>query len=339
MNKGKKILLLIVGFLVLASVIGLILVSSTEQDRVNRNVVVEVVDGKSNPESFDIKIEISKPGNFYFDIKFWPEEDIGYVTGVRIIDPNGEIINAVTGNKLWFNGPDLKLEKGTYTFAFDIITDSETFVSFVKENIPDAADDLSDEFEYKDGTWSVDYNVSLARTQNSSVIAITVMCALFGIVLGLVVVTLFNNDGKQKAYYDERQRIERYRSGFFGFNVMIGLLVLWGLLDIVGIDIPAQDSAICFTIVAIGLLVVEGVGIWNDGYFALNQNKRGLKIFFSILGVSQLALGIIGMMRGAVVENGVLTNRVITFELGLVLVFLVAISAIKDAKDSEEEEE
>ena len=189
------------------------------------------------------------------------------------------------------------------------------------------------------GNWDMEYAVSLDRSQKSSLIAIAVICALFGVLLGLVTISLFSTDEKAKPYYDERQQIERYKSGFCGFITIISLVVLWGLLEVAQISIPAQPAAICFTITVIGMLVMVSVGIWNDGYFGINQKKEGLRIFLGVLGIGQLTFGIIAAVRGALVENGILTFRVITIELGIVLTFLIVLSFIKDHKDAGESEE
>lgn len=339
MSKGKKIFLLFGGFIICLLAAGALFLTSMESDSVTLNAPVEIVNGESTKEFYETTLNISKTGKFYFDIKFWPEEDPGFITGLLILGPDGEQVNAATGNKLWWNGPDMKLEKGSYTFRFYILENNEEYIGFVKKYIPDA-EKIECNFEgFTDGTWDMEYAVSLARSQKSSLTAILIVGILFGIVMGLVAVTMFNTDKKVKAVYDERQQIARYKSGFYGFVVMLALLAGWGLLDIAEVYIPAENSAISLSIVSIGIMVMVGVGIWNDGYFAMNQNKRGLKIFFGIFGISQLVLGIVAMLRGAIVENGILTFRVWTFELGLVLTFLVVISMIKDSKDAEEEEE
>ena len=339
MSKGKKILLLFGAFFVFMAAVGLILVSSMEKDGVVLNAPVEIVNGESTQDYYETSIEITKPGKFYFDISFWPEEDPGFITGLLIFGPDGETDNAATGNKLLWNGPDKELKKGTYTFRFYILENDEEYINFVKSYIPNAGDIECDFEGYSDGTWNMEYSVSVEKSQRNSFIAIIFIGVLFGVILGLITISLFSTDNKAKPAYDERQQVARYKSGFYGFFAVISLVILWGLLEMAHITVPAQNSAICFTIVTIGLLVMVSVGIWNDGYFAMNQNKKGLRIFLGIWGILQLALGVIAMLRGAIVENGILNYRVITFELGIVLTFLSVLSLVKDYKDAGEDED
>lgn len=339
MSKGKKILLLFGTFLILIAVVGVLLSSSMEKDSVVLNAPVEIVNGESTQDYYQIPIEISKAGKFFFDVEFWPEEDPGFITGLVILGPDGEVDNAVTGNKLMWNGPDKELKKGTYTFKFYILENDEEYIKFVRTYIPNAGE-IECNFEgYSDGNWDMEYAVSLERSQKGSFIAIVFICVLFGVLLGLMTISLFISDEKTKPYYDERQQIARYKSGFCGFITIISLVVLWGLLEVAQISIPAQPAAICFTIAIIGLMVMVSVGIWDDGYFGMNTKKEGLRIFFAVLGIFQLALGIIAAFRGALVENGILSFRVITIEWGIVLTFLTVLSFIKDHKDVGECEE
>lgn len=339
MSKGKKILLFFGAFLVLIAVVGFLLTSSMEKDSVVLNAPVEIVNGESTQDYYQIPIEISKAGKFFFDVEFWPEEDPGFITGLVILGPDGEVDNAVTGNKLMWNGPDKEFIKGTYTFKFYILENDEEYIKFVRTYIPNAGE-IECNFEgFSDGNWDMEYAVSLERSQKSSFFAIVVICVLFGVLLGIVTISLFNSDEKSKPYYDERQQIARYKSGFCGFITIFSLVALWGLLELAQISIPAQPAAICFTIAVIGMLVMVSVGIWNDGYFGMNQKKEGIRIFFAVLGIGQLALGIIAAFRGVLVENGILTFRVNTIELGIVLTFLTVLSFIKDHKDGGECEE
>ncbi len=106
-------------------------------------------------------------------------------------------------------------------------------------------------------------------------------------------------------------------------------------------DIPiyaeAEVTAVinCF----LGISVYVAYCIWNEGYFALNENKNRLMTIFIFIGIFNCIISAASFIQGTMVQDGKLTYHSLNFFCGLlfVVVFVTMIlkKIFKDGKDDQ----
>ena len=338
MKKGNRIAMLLLTCVLAISSLGIFFLTATEENFVNFTVPVEIQNSEVVGESyFETTVEIGRKGYYFFNIDFWPDFDPGFITGFTVKDEAGESVLTVTGNKLTMDSKEIKLSAGIYTVRADFLANDEQYMEYVKNN---GFDEIDCDFEgFCDGTWSMVYDVSINRSLKGLLFLLVLAIVSFGAVFGTMVTSAFTKSEKIMGTYDERQLVARYKSGFVAFFVVLFLLAIWMVASISGVSVPAKDTVIILSIIMIGITVMAINGILHDGYYGLDQDKKAFQIFFTILAVINLTIGIVSIANGRVIVNGVLSVNVLSLEMGIELFAIVATSYIKEKKDNEAEEE
>ena len=161
---------------------------------------------------------------------------------------------------------------------------------------------------------------------------------IVGIVLAIIIFMKANKNGKVKTEYDERQTLIRglgYKYSFYGTIIAIAVI---GLLEDMGITIPATPFVKQFIAIAIGLLIMITYCIFNDGYWGLNNDTYKYTIAFILIFASNLICTIASIVTGSMFEDGLLqvngTNLICTV-LFLILGIEVLIKKQLDKKEAE----
>lgn len=162
----------------------------------------------------------------------------------------------------------------------------------------------------------------------------------FGVGLLLVAVAfkfIRRSNGKStKAVYDERQEMVRGKGAKYTLYVVLAggaLLTLFGEYLANYISYPVM----IFTLVCIGVVVNVLYCIKNEGYYALNDNRKRANFVFAFVGIINLIAGITGVCD----EDFKLTDSLPSGMLNLICAATLLIIAIaifiQDVTNKEEE--
>ena len=125
-----------------------------------------------------------------------------------------------------------------------------------------------------------------------------------------------------------------FQYGFFA--IMISNAVL---LFMKAFEIPLfSDLQVAMVLsIVIGVSVFASYCIWNDGYFALNENRKSLLVMFGFIGLLNLVIGIGNIFAGVVIENGAFTFRSTNLFCSMMFIVVFIMLLLKQIKDRKEE--
>lgn len=157
---------------------------------------------------------------------------------------------------------------------------------------------------------------------------------MLGFVLGILIVAVLfaiifvlasrwtKTDYFGTCKYDERQELVRGRGFKYGFFAVLIYNTVYGIFDSVFPKrLPVETMTAMFIGILVGVLVHVCYCIWNEGYIALNENPKRLKILFAFIAFFNLIVFVMSALHGEVVVDGVFQNGVLN--LGCTIMFLV----------------
>lgn len=162
---------------------------------------------------------------------------------------------------------------------------------------------------------------------------------LAGILLTCILLKLTKNNGRMKCEYDERQELVRGRGYKYGFFTQLFYMALYAVLTLSEAPLPVDN----YTIMLIGLILSVTVHViyctWNEAYISLNENPKKVIAAFMLLGLINIAVGVLNLLRGKMIENGILTYRASNLLVGSMcfLICLFVVLKRKLAAGAEEE--
>lgn len=176
----------------------------------------------------------------------------------------------------------------------------------------------------------------------TSMICTTVDWKNLGIVIGFVVgllialiLVVLTKKGKKtlKLEYDEYQEAKRGRGYKYCFFVTLIYYVLLSLIYALNVQLPIENTVLVS--LGIFIVVVEYVvySVFNDCYFALNEKKKMLVIFFAIIAIVNLISFAFALCNGKVVVDGILTGGSLNGFCALLLCVVLAAIGIKGIMD------
>lgn len=336
-NKGKKLLVILAAFLVLVSVMMLIAPKHNYFAVINN--VVEVKDGVADPNKFKTSLTVNTAGNYTFTADWWKEnDDPGFVTGLIITDEFGKVYYNVTGGNLLSDSVPMKLEKGKYTFSFETLGSHEAFEKYVGEHFKESdMGDIDRDF-FHDGTWEMKYKVSINQYMKGAYAIGMAGGAVFGILLIALVVVLSRKENAPAKRYDERQVAAQGKAYKYGFITMSVCLVMLVLSLTMKISIPAETGLLIMLCFLCGGAVTVTNLIWDDAYFRMDENRPMWIVFFSLLSLLNLGIGISQIVRHEIVSEGMLTLRgSMNLICGVFMAYILAVILIKSIKDRNED--
>lgn len=144
--------------------------------------------------------------------------------------------------------------------------------------------------------------------------------------------------GKGKYIYDERQETLRSKGYKYGFFTLIITNTCYGMLTQLISKPFAEPLVANFICICLGIFVYATYSIWKESYFAINEPPKRSMIIFSVLGLINLSTGIMHIMNGEILVNGILTNDALNLIFGILLVAILLVCLIKYIVTKQEEE-
>ena len=346
LTKTQKVTIDIILIVFMITLLG-VLIGRTGSGRTTQmSQIVAIENGKMVSQPITNSFELKTRGKQVIAVKWWPEENPGFVTGLVIKDPDGKQIFACTGDKVDMLSHIMKLEKGTYEIMLTFLASKEEMDAFSEaynlgENIGEEFTDYAE-----DGEWRMEYTIEFRYAMKN----MTGISLLLGIVTGLLFVRLIlviskNGDKSETKYgerqepvrYDERQELVRgraYTYGFFAFGIYNGIM---SILSMGGVPIPAEQGVLFFVGIVIAGAVMITYSILKDGYFALNENRKTLLIIFCIVAIINFAGGMNNLHLGMVMREGKLALGSMNFFCCGLFLYIFVLLAAKSMMDKREE--
>lgn len=298
------------------------------------NVTVE--DGVPAPAGESVQFIVEEDGEYIWRYEWLGEP--GMVTGMSVTSADGEDVFACTAEGCYAESVPMELEAGTYEIEVVYLTSTEAMNRFLVEHgIGEVGDDF---YEYKaNGTWTTEYSIGL---EEASGLGIGFKVAfVIGLAVGLLVVAICVAASKKgdevKNQFDERQELVRGQGFKYGFFTMMIANAALLVLNILEIPLFSNMEVAMTASIVIGVSVFASYCIWNDGYFALNENRRSLLIMLGLIGVLNLVIGIGNIFAGVIMENGAFTFRSTNLFCALMFIVVFIVMLAKHIKDGKEE--
>lgn len=164
-----------------------------------------------------------------------------------------------------------------------------------------------------------------------------VFCGVFvGIFLVAILIRLMRNDRCLKGKYDERQEIVRGRAYKIGFYVLlVGITAEIFLNNFISSYI--SNNILNFAVLCIGVLSYACYCIWNEAYFALNDNPKKFLIISALIGIVNITSGLVAIVHEDVVLTDAfpsgITNILCGFLFIVIFINLIAKQVVKKQED------
>lgn len=155
---------------------------------------------------------------------------------------------------------------------------------------------------------------------NMNYSGIVIVCGIiFAILLTRLILVKTKTDKSKKCRFDERQEVIRGKGFKYGFFTMLICNGLFLCMNIAEFPMCAELEVL----IVIGSFMGIGVWIvyciWNEGYFALNEDKGRIMLLFAVAAIMNLCVGGFALVHGTIVQNGKLTIYSINFFPGCCL--------------------
>ncbi len=297
---------------------------------------VTVEEGVPNLFGETKEIVVEEDGEYVWRYEWLGEP--GMVTGMCVTSADGEDVFACTAEGCYAESVPMELEAGTYEVEVAYLTSTEAMNRFLAEH---GIDEVGDDFyEYKaSGTWTTEYSIGL---EEASGFGIGLKVAfVIGLAVGLLIVAICVAATKKgdevKNQFDERQELVRGKGFKYGFFTMMIANAALLVLKILEIPLFGNMEVAMIASIVIGVSVFASYCIWNDGYFALNENRKSLLIMFGLIGALNLVIGIGNIFAGVIMENGAFTFRSTNLFCALMFIVVFIVMLAKHIKDGKEE--
>lgn len=145
-----------------------------------------------------------------------------------------------------------------------------------------------------------------------------------GLAVGVLVVALLFRKKVLDCTFDERQERARGVAFKYGFFTLMGSIFLYGASDLaVGRWCDAlAGGSLCL---AAGILVFAVTCILKDAYLSLREHPRQIMTLFVLLSLCNLGLGVLQAAHGKLVEDGILTFRVVNLVVGIMTLAILMV--------------
>lgn len=301
---------------------------------------ITVTNEKAEPEMTAWELPISQEGRYSFHVE-WQVKQPAFVTGCVVKDEQGEVVFAVTGDSVIADSVEKRLTKQTYSVEIHYLASEQDYIRFVTDYITHDMDKIA-EFELEEsgngGSWIVDYVIEAKRVTNAAA-AFVFVGVIIGILCVVLLLALTKTDKGVKCRFDERQELVRGRGFKYGFFTLLICNAIGFALTMAEIPMYAEAEVIMATSCFLGIDVYAVYCIWNEGYFALNENRRTLMLAFAVIGVLNFLISAVSIAEGTMIQNGKLTFHSLNLGCGLLFVVIfVSMLLKKICKDRKDEQ-
>lgn len=312
------------------------IITDTPATEIEFTGTVTVTDGVPTPAGESIQFVVEEDGEYVWVYEWMGQP--GMVTGMSVTSADGVDVFACTAEGCYAESVPMELEAGMYEIEVAYLTSAETMNEFLAEH---GIDEVGDDFyEYKaNGTWTTEYSIGL---EDASGMGIGFKVAfVIGLAVGLLVVAICVAATKKgddiKNQFDERQELVRGKGFKYGFFTMMISNAALLVLKILEIPLFSNMEVALTASIVIGVSVFASYCIWNDGYFALNENRKSLLIMFGLISTLNLVIGIGNVFAGVIIENGAFTFRSTNLFCALMFIAVFIVMLAKHIKDGKEE--
>lgn len=340
-KKARKILVLVVALVM--AIAGVVALSYSREHSSYFEDEFDIVDSKVVPDYKALpgggSFTADKDTWGYYSVTVSPDAESGVIIGFCVKDGDGNQVFCVTGNALKADSVMLKFKEGEeYTEEFEVLSSKESYEKYAKEHFDDGEIGDVEESFFKDGHYKVTYIVEVHERVKHAREFSLVMGFIIGLLLVAIAVAVAKND-KVTVDYDERQIAMQGKSYKYAFFAMLGYYGFWMLLEAFSISIPASKTLLIFLGIAVGIAVMLTNSIMKDAYFKLNENRKCFIGFFIFIGVFNIGIGIVHILRGTFIDNGIITaSGSLNLLCGLLIGYLLVLLLIKKIKDKRDEE-
>ena len=151
-----------------------------------------------------------------------------------------------------------------------------------------------------------------------------VLGVLVGMAVGFAIVVLLFKKKVIDMTFDERQELARGKAYQYGFFTLMVCVFLYGVTDMLG-EKWCDTLVGCTLCVCVALTVFAITCIRKDAYLSLKEKPGTVMTVFAIIGVVNLALGVVYWVSGDLVQNGILTFRAVNPILGLMSLLILLV--------------
>lgn len=333
-NTGRIIAMIVLTIAFLALMFGFAFSpKNARKTELNANVIIE--NGEVSGGVFRGKFNISRAGRYDVSVRWWPEDDPGFISGFVLYDLDGSVITFCTGQMVEAGFNPIRFEKAEYDFEIKVFASEEKLNEFLN----DCGQDYTSEGEafngYRDGQWHVTYTVKASLDMKWVFLVFVISCAVYGFIMALIIFRMCH-EGKPE--YDERQKLVNGKAYEYGFYTMLVLGVTYSLASICGFADEFISPGVAVALIVLITGAVVGLyNVVNDGYIAVNAYEgRVIGSLSAILAVNILAT-IGGIKTGNIIKNGKLGFSSINVFCGLLMITLIIAICIKKARSGRED--
>lgn len=342
-KKKRNIIAALIGIFAVSILSVAAFVSVPDPCMVSRSITTEVKDGECDPKSTEFTVFVPKSKEYVIGLDWWQEEEPGFITGALIKDENGKLLGAVSGNMLNAEMESMYLEEGNLNITLFFMTTEDELSSFIDNYIRIRGEQVtvdSSKFTPVDGKYTMDYKITLDSSVNTYKSIGLVAGVLVGLCIVAIVLSGTKDGDNPDTVYDERQLVNRGDAYKISFCVMIALLTIDVIIEAMEIKLPMDEAMKALICMFTGIIVNIVICIKKDAYMALNENKRKLYIAFFIIGLLNLAFGILQIVKNGLVKDGIVKGFNCVNLLCALLFVIVGVSLfIKEHSESENEDD
>ncbi len=162
-----------------------------------------------------------------------------------------------------------------------------------------------------------------------------IVLAIMVIVAIITSITTVKGRGKS-VQFDERQLIARGKALGAGFYTLMLTLLCYIFYSKIAVN-PILDTAIGIGLcIIIGVAVFAIIGITKDAFVGFTENASGKKKLFGFLGGINLAMGVLSILNGRLLEEGKLSFSVLNLAVGALAVTLCIGMIIRGAQQKKQ---
>ena len=327
-KKGFAVLLAV---LLLAGILGVVVFASPEENVTTFwfGEEIHVVDGVADITEHSIPFDLAEDGTYVVKVK-WENEKAGLVSGIALRNEAGEIVFFCTGDTVNAESTEMELKAGTYQAQYLYFTNLEELMEAAALADEVTYDNMQEFAIEGNETYEMTYHFNISRIRSTEY-NLGLLCGmLVGVVCGLVVVMLMFKYVKVKKdgssfEYDERQQVARGNGFKYGYITSIIYNAVLCFIAMLGNPLPIDMSVLILAGILLSILVYVVYCIQHDAYVSLNENANRLMVVFAIIGGVNSLIGIIHIMEGTMIEDGMITFRCMNLLCGIMMLAVTGI--------------
>ena len=162
---------------------------------------------------------------------------------------------------------------------------------------------------------------------------------VFGIVITLFLIRIWNKDGKMKTRYDEMQEKTRGKAYMYGFWTIMSVEAVLVVIISSDIRLPFDQISLHIIPILIGITVQASYSIWNGAYMGMNTNIKRFAIISTTVALVNILCAVGAFAGGGMIKDGVFEFPIINLFIGVMFVIIAGECLIKNGMDRKVKED